>query len=148
MTSPSSPIHRRVGRAATAAALALAFACARHPEEKAPAPAPPARARTDTAVVTASAFNSHPDQTDADPTETASGHRLQPGQRALAVSPDLLEAGLDFGTRVRIEGMDGEWTVVDRMPSDRSRAIDLYFGSDEAAARRFGKKKVRIHWSP
>ena len=144
----SSPRLTRIAIVLAAAALALVVGCARHPAERAPQPAPPVRARTDTAVVTASAFNSHPDQTDADPTETASGHRLQPGQRALAVSPDLLEAGLDFGKRVRIEGMDGEWTVVDRMPSDRSRAIDLYFGSDEAAARRFGKKKVRIHWSP
>jgi len=129
-----------------AAALAVAFACARHPAPAPPQPAP--RARVDTAVVTASAYNSTPGQTEGDPFDTASGRRLQPGMKALAVSPDLLADGLDFGTKVRIEGVDGEWTVVDRMPSDRRRAIDLYFGQDDAAARRFGKKQVRIHWSP
>jgi 3D (Asp-Asp-Asp) domain-containing protein len=135
--------------ACAAAGLSLAVACARHP---APVPAPPPppapRARLDSAVVTASAYNSTPEQTHGDPFDTASGARLQPGVKALAVSPDLLAAGLEFGAKVRIEGIDGEWTVLDRMPSDRHRAIDLYFGQDEAAARRFGKKQVRIHWSP
>jgi 3D (Asp-Asp-Asp) domain-containing protein len=136
----------RIGRAAAAAALAVAVACAKHPEPALPAPAP--RARVDSAVVTASAYNSTPAQTQGDPHDTASGTRLVPGMKALAVSPDLLAAGLDYGTKVRIEGVDGEWTVLDRMPSDRRRAIDLYFGQDEAAARRFGKKQVRIHWGP
>jgi 3D (Asp-Asp-Asp) domain-containing protein len=131
------------------AALALAVACAQHPERApVPAPAPPPRARLDTAVVAASAYNSTPAQTQGDPHDTASGRRLEPGMKALAVSPDLLADGLEFGTKVRIDGVDGEWTVLDRMPSDRRRAIDLYFGQDEAAARRFGKKQVRIHWSP
>jgi 3D (Asp-Asp-Asp) domain-containing protein len=67
--------------------------------------------------------------------------------RALAVVAGFFAAGIDFGTRVRIEGVDGEWTVLDRMPADRRRAIDLsYFGTDEAAALRFGKKRVRIDW--
>ena len=67
--------------------------------------------------------------------------------RVLAVSPDLFDAGLKFGTRVRVEGMDGEWVVLDRMPSDRRRSIDLYFDQDEEAALRFGRKQVRIDWS-
>ena len=140
--------RRRVGCAVFAAALAWIVACAQRPEHLPAAPPPPPRARLDSAVVTASAYNSTPEQTQGDPHDTASGTRLSPGMKALAVSPDLLAAGLDYGTKVRIEGVDGEWTVVDRMPSDRSRAIDLYFGQDEAAARRFGKKQVRIHWSP
>jgi 3D (Asp-Asp-Asp) domain-containing protein len=72
--------------------------------------------------------------------------RLAPGMRALAVSQDLFGAGLSFGTRVRVEGMEGEWTVLDRMPVGRRRSIDLYFGLDEAAALRFGKQRLRIEW--
>jgi 3D (Asp-Asp-Asp) domain-containing protein len=129
---------------AACAALALAFACARPARERAPEPKPPPET---SALVTASAYNSHPDQTQGDPFLTASGRRLEPGMRALAVSPDLLEAGLDFGTRVRVEGMEGEWVVLDRLPDGRRRSIDLYFGLDEEAALRFGRKRVRIDWS-
>jgi len=124
-------------------ALALAVACARPDRGREPEPqAPSARS----AVVTASAYNSHPDQTGGDPFLTASGERLRPGMRALAVSEDLFGAGLDFGTRVRIDGMDGEWVVLDRMPDGRRRSIDLYFGLDERAALQFGRKQVRIDW--
>jgi 3D (Asp-Asp-Asp) domain-containing protein len=128
------------------AALALAVACARPARER-PPEAPAAKpAPATSALVTASAYTSHPDQTDGDPFVTASGRRLEPGMRALAVSGDLFEAGLDFGTRVRVEGMEGEWVVLDRMPDGRTRAIDLYFGLDEEAALRFGRKRVRIDW--
>src|SRR5690606_29514780 len=105
-------------------ALSIVATCAA-PRREAPEPeraAPPARS----AVVTATAYTSHPEQTQGDPFETASGETLRPGMRVLAVSPDLLEAGLDFGTRVRIEGQDGEWTVRDRLPDGRRQAIDLY----------------------
>jgi len=125
-------------------ALALVFACARGVGGRPEPLAPGARS----AVVTATAYNSSPDQTEGDPFLTASGQRLAPGMRALAVSGDLFEAGLGFGTRVRIEGVAGEWTVLDRMPAGRRRSIDLYFGIDEAAALRFGRKRVRIDWRP
>jgi 3D (Asp-Asp-Asp) domain-containing protein len=131
--------------ATIAPALLLALACARPAPTPPQAPAPPPRGAR-SAVVTASAYNSHPDQTDGDPFLTASGERLQPGMKALAVSADLFADGLDFGTRVRIEGMDGEWVVLDRLPSGRRRSIDLYFGLDEEAALRFGRKRVRIDW--
>jgi 3D (Asp-Asp-Asp) domain-containing protein len=111
----------------------------------APPPTPPPEARRELRV-TATAFNSHPDQTDGNPSETASGERLRPGMRAIAVSPDLEKAGLDFGTRVEIEGLDGEWVVLDRMPPKWQRKIDVYMGEDEAAARRFGERTVRIRW--
>jgi 3D (Asp-Asp-Asp) domain-containing protein len=123
------------------AVVALVLSCAR-PEREAGPEAPSARS----ALVTASAYNSHPDQTDGDPFLTASGERLRPGMRALAVSEDLFEAGLDFGTRVRIDGMKGEWVVLDRMPDGRRRSVDLYFGLDERAALEFGRKQVRIDW--
>lgn len=65
--------------------------------------------------------------------------------RALAVSPDLLSMGLDYGTRVEIEG-HGTWTVLDRMADSHTRAIDLYMGDDRDAALAFGKRRVRIRW--
>jgi len=142
--SPAAP--RIPARAFALAALALAIvaACAR-PAREAPRPeraAPPARS----AVVTATAYTSRPNETQGDPFVTASGTQLRPGMRALAVSQDLFEGGLGFGTRVRIEGQEGEWTVLDRLPDGRRRAIDLYFGLDEAAAKRFGRRQVRIAW--
>lgn len=98
--------------------------------------------------VTATAFNSLADQTDATPTLTASGERLRPGMRAIAVSRDLERAGLGFGTRVEIEGLEGAWVVLDRMAPRWRRKIDVYLGNDAAAAQRFGKRKVRIRWTP
>lgn len=120
-------------------ALALALSCS--------TPKPPAveSERTNELLVHATAYNSTPEQTQGDPRLTASGVRLEPGMRVIAVSPDLAERGLAFGTKVRIEGMPGTWEVVDRMPRGPQR-IDLYFGDDEEAAREFGRKRVRVKW--
>jgi 3D (Asp-Asp-Asp) domain-containing protein len=98
--------------------------------------------------VTATAFNSVPDQTDGHPTLTASGESLRPGVRAIAVSPDLEREGLALGGAVEIEGLEGEWRILDRMPPRWRRRIDVYMGLDEEAARRFGKRKVTIRWRP
>lgn len=97
-------------------------------------------------VVTATAYNSLPGQTSGDPTLAAWGDRLQPGTRAIAVSPDLLELGLTRGTAVRIEGLPGEYEVLDKMPRRWTRSIDIYMGTDRAAARRWGRRRVRIFW--
>jgi 3D (Asp-Asp-Asp) domain-containing protein len=97
--------------------------------------------------VDATAFNSLAGQTDAQPHLTASGERLGPGLRALAVSADLEEVGLTFGTRVEIDGY-GEWVVLDRMAPRWRRTIDLYLGNDESAAKEFGRRSVTIRWSP
>jgi len=56
--------------------------------------------------------------------------------------------GLRFGARVRIEGIDGEWSVADRMAPRWRRRIDVYLGDDAEAARRFGERRVRIRWEP
>jgi 3D (Asp-Asp-Asp) domain-containing protein len=112
--------------------------------QSAPPAHPPAAARE--LVVTATAYNSVRDQTEGDPWVTASGERLAPGNRVIAVSHDLYRAGLVFGTRVWIDGMPGEWRVADRMAPRWRRKIDLYFGVDEAGARRFGKRQLRIRW--
>jgi len=97
--------------------------------------------------VDATAFNSLAGQTDAQPHLTASGERLRPGLRALAVSADLEEVGLTFGTRVEIDGY-GEWVVLDRMAPRWRRTIDLYLGDDDAAAKEFGRRGVTIRWGP
>lgn len=113
-----------------------------------PLPAPPPAPRgVHELLVEATAFNSLAGQTDAQPLLTASGELLRPGLRALAVSADLERAGLTFGTRVEIDGY-GEWVVLDRMAPRWRRTIDLYFGDDEAAAQRFGRRKVKIRWGP
>ena len=99
-------------------------------------------------VVTATAYNSLPQQTDRQPGLAAWGDRLEPGMRAVAVSPDLVALGLERGARMRIEGLRGEYTVLDRMPARWDRRIDIYMGTDRRAAQAWGKRRVRIHWDP
>jgi 3D (Asp-Asp-Asp) domain-containing protein len=98
-------------------------------------------------TVTATAYNSLPGQTAGDPTLAAWGDRLRPGMRAIAVSHDLIELGLTHGTRVQIEGLDGVYEVLDRMPRRWRRRIDIYMGTDREAALDWGKRKVRVTWS-
>jgi 3D (Asp-Asp-Asp) domain-containing protein len=102
--------------------------------------------RVRSVVVDATAYNSLPEQTGEDPTLSASGHRLEPGMRAIAVSPDLVALGLVHGRKVRIDGLPGDWVVRDRMPGRWKRRIDVYLGDDLEAARAFGVRRVRIHW--
>jgi len=107
----------------------------------------PALAEEQTLVVTATAYNSTPAQTVGDQNRGAWGDRLEPGMKVIAVSPDLVEKGLTRGTTVRIDGVEGEWVVLDRTPSGVTRHIDLYMGVDVAAARQWGRRKVTIRWS-
>ena len=100
------------------------------------------------ATVTASAYNSTPAQTDGNPNEGAWGDEINPGMKVLAVSPDLLASRLDRGTEVRIEGLQGTWTVLDRTASRHHNRIDIYMGTDVDAAIAWGLKKVTIYWSP
>jgi 3D (Asp-Asp-Asp) domain-containing protein len=102
--------------------------------------------RVRSVVVDATAYNSLPEQTEGDPSLSASGHRLEPGMRAIAVSPDLARLGLVHGRKVRIDGLLGEWVVRDRMPSRWKRRIDVYMGEDIDKALAFGRRRVRIHW--
>jgi 3D (Asp-Asp-Asp) domain-containing protein len=66
--------------------------------------------------------------------------------KVIAVSRDLLKAGLKRGTKVRIDGVEGEWIVLDRTPSRLRNHIDLYMGTEVSAAREWGRKKVTIRW--
>jgi 3D (Asp-Asp-Asp) domain-containing protein len=99
-------------------------------------------------LVTSTAYNSLPDQTDRHPDLAAWGDRLRPGMRAVAVSPDLLALGLERGARLRIEGLRGEYTVLDKTSARWRRRIDVYMGTDRRAARAWGKRRVRITWEP
>jgi len=98
--------------------------------------------------VTATAYNSHPSQTRGDPNRAAWGDVLEPGMRAIAVSRDLIDLGLTHGTRVRIEGLEGEYLVMDKMAKRWKRRIDVYMGDDLEAARSWGRRDVRISWLP
>jgi 3D (Asp-Asp-Asp) domain-containing protein len=101
-----------------------------------------------TLVVTATAYNSLPGQTNGQAEIAAWGDRLEPGMKTIAVSPDLHDAGLRRGTVVEIEGLPGEYLVLDRMPSRWDNRIDIYMGEDVRAARQWGVREVRIRFAP
>ena len=48
---------------------------------------------------------------------------------------------------MRIEGLPGEYVVLDKMNKRWSRTIDVYMGDDVAAAREFGRRDVTIRWN-
>jgi 3D (Asp-Asp-Asp) domain-containing protein len=140
MTGPHPPAAVRSPAASVLLLVcALVFGCC--------ANLAPGRAKLRALTVTATAYNSVPEQTEGDPHEGAWGDRLAHGTRAIAVSHDLVALGLRRGVRVRIGGLPGEWVVLDRMPSRWTRRIDLYMGRDVAAALAFGKREVRITWA-
>jgi 3D (Asp-Asp-Asp) domain-containing protein len=97
--------------------------------------------------VTATAYNSLPGQTDGDPSITAWGDRLEPGMMAIAVSRDLIPMGLGHGAKVRIDGMPGLYVVRDKMAKRWKKKIDIYMGTDVGAARRWGRRTVKIRWN-
>jgi 3D (Asp-Asp-Asp) domain-containing protein len=101
-------------------------------------------------VVTATAYNCTLSQTDGDPIIGAWGDHLdaiKPGFRAIAVSPDLADKGLTHNKRVRIQGFKGEFLVLDRTPRQWQNTVDIFMGSDVAAARQFGRKELKVTWS-
>jgi 3D (Asp-Asp-Asp) domain-containing protein len=70
-----------------------------------------------------------------------------PGVKAIAVSQDLVALGLRRGTKVRVDGLQGEYMVLDLMPAKWKRHIDIYMGTDVKTARTWGRRKVKIWWS-
>jgi 3D (Asp-Asp-Asp) domain-containing protein len=104
------------------------------------------KVRSNSLNVTATAYNSTPSQTDGTPDIAAWGDRLRPGMKAIAVSKDLLKQhGLSRGDTVKIAGL-GEFIVLDKMHPRWRKKIDIYMGTDRSAAKRWGRKKVMIHW--
>ncbi|MDT0676939.1 3D domain-containing protein [Autumnicola musiva] len=98
----------------------------------------------DTLNVTVSAYNSLHYQAEGDPNITAWGDTLKPGTKAIAVSRDLIKKGLDYNTRVKIEGFNGEFLVKDKMHYRWKNKIDIYMGKNVKKARNFGRKKLEI----
>jgi len=96
--------------------------------------------------VTASAYTSHKNQTHGNPAIAAWGYRLKPGDKVIAVSRDLLKKGLKNGTRVKIKGLKGTYIVRDKMHKKWRNKIDIYMGYDLRKARKWGRRKVVIHW--
>ena len=97
-------------------------------------------------VVTATAYNSLPEQTDADPHMAAWGDPLAPGMKVIAVSRDLIPVGLGRRTPVKIEGFPGVYLVLDKMHKRWEKRIDIYMGHDLEAALVWGKRQVEISW--
>ncbi len=97
--------------------------------------------------VTASAYNSHPSQTEGHPYVTAWGDTLVPGIQSIAVSRDLISKGLGCGTLVKIEGFEGIFVVNDKMHRRWRNKIDIYMGDDIEKANEWGRKKLRIHYA-
>lgn len=97
-------------------------------------------------VVTATAYNSLPRQTQGDPAIAAWGDRLEPGMKAIAVSRDLIAMGLSHRVPVEIEGLPGQYLVLDKLHKRWTKRIDVYMGVDRQAALDFGKRRVRIFW--
>ena len=97
-------------------------------------------------IVTATAYNSFPEQTGDQPNLAAWGDSLIPGIQAIAVSRDLIPLGLDHRTSVSIEGFSGEFLVLDKMNKRWEKRIDIYMGDDLEAARAWGKRQVEIRW--
>lgn len=99
---------------------------------------------TVTMKVAATAYTSHVEQTSAHPFLGAWGDELKPGMKAIAVSRDLIKKGLTHNTKVKIEGLSGEYVVKDKMNKRWTDKIDIYMGLDKKAAKDWGKREVTI----
>lgn len=97
-------------------------------------------------VVTVTAYNSVPSQTNSQPTVAAWGDTLKPGMKVVAVSRDLLDEGLSHGSVLRIEGFQGKYVVLDKTAARFTKRVDVYMGVDVEAAKEFGVKQLRISW--
>ncbi|WP_320171485.1 hypothetical protein [Maridesulfovibrio sp.] len=97
-----------------------------------------------TMKVASTAYTSHVDQTSEHPFLGAWGDELKPGMKCIAVSRDLIAKGLTHNTKVKIEGLDGEYLVKDKMNKRWTDKIDIYMGLDTQAAKDWGKREVTI----
>lgn len=110
-------------------------------------------------TVRATGYNSMAAQTDATPHVTATGTRTRPG--VLAVSRDLLDRDLPYGSMVRIRDLgafgdgrdpgrfqailDGQdlFIVEDTMHPRKREQVDLWFG-DHRSALNWGVRRVEV----
>ena len=101
-----------------------------------------------TMEVMGTAYNALPGQTQGDPEIGAWGDKLDVNIPSIAVSRDLINLGLVHNAKVRIEGFSGYYLVLDKLNKRFTQQIDIFMGSDRDAAIVFGKKTVRIYWTP
>lgn len=97
--------------------------------------------------VKASAYNSVPSQTDAEPFIGAWGDTLSTKEKSIAVSRDLIPLGLTHNTKVMIEGLPGVYLVKDKMAARWKRKIDIYMGEKVEKAKKWGVKKLSIAYA-
>lgn len=97
--------------------------------------------------MTATAYTSHASQTDKTPFVAAWGNRIGPGMKIIAVSRDLLSRyGLSYGSKVKVGGLAGFYTVGDKMNKRFRKRIDIYMGVDKRRALQWGRRSVVLHW--
>jgi len=97
--------------------------------------------------VTATAYSSHVGQTDKTPFLAAWNNHIRPGMKIIAVSRDMLTRyGLRNGSRVKIGGLHGYYTVRDKMNKRYRKRIDIYMGIDRRRALRWGRRSVILYW--
>ena len=97
--------------------------------------------------VTATAYSSHGNQTDSTPFLAAWNNRIRPGMKIIAVSRDMLTTyGLRNGSKVRIGGLKGLYTVRDKMNKRYRKRIDIYMGVNRRRALRWGRRSVVIYF--
>lgn len=105
------------------------------------------RTTWDSLEVTATAYNSVESQTKKGNIGLAAwGDTLQLGEKAIAVSRDLIKLGLTHNTEVKIKGLEGVYLVKDKMNKRWKRKIDIYMGLDVEKARNWGKRQVLIFY--
>ena len=97
--------------------------------------------------VTATAYSSHKSQTDKTPFLAAWNNRIRPGMKIIAVSRDMLTRyGLRNGSKVRIGGLPGYYTVRDKMNKRYRKRIDIYMGMNRRKALRWGRRSVMLYY--
>ena len=101
-----------------------------------------------TMEVVGTAYNALPGQTQGDPEIGAWGDKLDVNIPSIAVSRDLIELGLVHNAKVRVNGFSGYYLVRDKLNKRFTKQIDIFMGLDRDAAIEFGKKTVRIYWTP
>ena len=101
---------------------------------------------TDYIKVTATAYTSSTKECDATPFLAAWRNKLSPKVPSIAVSRDLLDIGLTNGMKVHIEGLEGEFVVLDKMNKRWKNRIDIYMNTDRKKALKFGKRKLKVYW--
>lgn len=101
--------------------------------------------------VTATAYTSRPSEiTHKKSKKTACDDQLTPASKGqtIAVSFDLVKAGLKCGTVVTIEGVSSGFVVTDHLPGKHRNHIDIFVGKDVQMAKEWSRRKVKITWTP